>query len=244
MYSLTRGNVSPVRMNLGIRSISAVVRPLLSWGAPVGVLVAVLLIGHATSPQHPAPPRHALLAQAASSKSLPASDAVLDSDRTPEPNPRRQVPPPPSAQPQAVAARVVQGAGRPKLAAAPATPPQVAVGTGQWGLINQDRQAAGLAPLQWSPCLANVATGQAARMAAQGYISHANGRSLDLGCHLGPLASESIGFQGGGVNDAAMNAWFMADPPHRANIMGPYHYVGVAWVVASNGTAYLAVEFG
>jgi uncharacterized protein YkwD len=110
-------------------------------------------------------------------------------------------------------------------------------------LINQDRQAAGLAPLQWSACLANVATGQAARMAAQGYISHANGRSLDLGCHLGPLASESIGFQGGGINDAAMNAWFMGDPPHRANIMGPYHYVGVAWVIAPNGTAYLAVEF-
>ncbi|HKV30184.1 MAG TPA: CAP domain-containing protein [Candidatus Dormibacteraeota bacterium] len=126
---------------------------------------------------------------------------------------------------------------------APAAPPQVLVGSGQMGLINQDRQAAGLAPLQWSPCLANVATGQAARMAAQGYISHANGRSLDLACHLGSRASESIGFQGGGINDAAMNAWFMGDPPHRANIMGPYHYVGVAWVTAANGTAYLAVEF-
>jgi len=111
-------------------------------------------------------------------------------------------------------------------------------------LINQDRQAAGLAPLQWSPCLANVATGQAARMAAQGYISHANGRSLDLGCRLGAGTGENIGFQGGGINDAAMNAWFMGDPPHRANILGPYHYVGVAWVLAPNGTAYLAVEFG
>jgi uncharacterized protein YkwD len=133
----------------------------------------------------------------------------------------------------------VRATVRPKPA-----PPRVAVGTGQWGLINQDRQAAGLAPLQWSPCLANVATGQAARMAAQGYISHANGRILDLACHLGSRASESIGVQGGGINDAAMNAWFMGDPPHRANIMGPYHYVGVAWVVAPNGAAYLAVEFG
>ncbi len=111
-------------------------------------------------------------------------------------------------------------------------------------MINQDRHAAGLAPLQWSPCLANVATGQAARMAAQGYISHANGRSLDLGCHLGPRTGENIGFQGGGINDAAMNAWFMGDAPHRANILGPYHFVGVAWVRAPNGTAYLAVEFG
>ncbi len=125
-----------------------------------------------------------------------------------------------------------------------APPPHAAVGTGQWGLINQDRQAAGLAPLLWNTCLANVATGQASRMAAQGYISHANGRSLDLGCHLGPRSGENIGFQGGGINDAAMNAWFMGDLPHRANILGPYHYVGVAWVLAPNGTAYLAVEFG
>ena len=29
-------------------------------------------------------------------------------------------------------------------------------------------------------------------MAAQGYISHANGRTLDLACHLGTRASESI----------------------------------------------------
>jgi len=183
-----------------------------------------------------------MLAQSASIKNLPISDSVSNSDREPEPNPRRLIPPPPatpSAQSQAMAARV-----RPKPAPAPAAPPKVTVGTGQWGLINQDRQAAGLAPLQWSPCLANVATGQAARMAAQGYISHANGRSLDLACHLGSQASESIGFQGGGINDAAMNAWFMGDPPHRANILGPYRYVGVAWVLAPNGAAYLAVEFG
>jgi uncharacterized protein YkwD len=121
---------------------------------------------------------------------------------------------------------------------------QVTIGTGQWGLINQDRASAGLPPLQWNTCLANVAIGQAQRMAAQGYISHANGRTLDLGCHLGNFASESIGVQGGGINDAAMNAWFMGDPIHRANIMGPYHWVGSAWVVAPNGAAYLAVEFG
>jgi hypothetical protein len=26
--------------------------------------------------------------------------------------------------------------------------------------------------------------------------------------------------------------------------MGPYHYVATAWVKASNGVAYIAVEFG
>ncbi len=223
---------------------------LLSWGALVGVmLLAVVAIGlttppqRATPPQHNTPPQHAVLAQSASTTSAAISDAE------PEPLARqvtRRQPQAPTAQPQAVAARMPQATLRPRPAPAPPppAPPHVAVGTGQWGLINQDRQAAGLAPLQWSPCLANVATGQAARMAAQGYISHANGRILDLGCQLGPRSGENIGFQGGGINDPGMNAWFMGDPPHRANILGPYHYVGVAWVLAPNGTAYLAVEFG
>jgi uncharacterized protein YkwD len=198
------------------------------------MLLAVIVLGHPVTHQHE------LLTQSASITRLPISYAL------PERIPRRleRSLPTPSAQPQAAAAPVVQTAVRPKPAPAPPTPAHVAVGTGQWGLINQDRQAAGLAPLQWSPCLANVASGQAARMAAQGYISHANGRTLDLGCHLGPRTGENIGFQGGGINDAAMNAWFMGDAPHRANILGPYHYVGVAWVLAPNGTAYLAVEFG
>ena len=213
------------------RSVSLLMRPLLSRGALVGVmLLAVVAIAQA------APPQHALLAQSASIR--PLSIADLRSD----PLPRRadeRPPPTPSAEAQTIVPRLPMATVRPK-----APPPHAAVGTGQWGLINQDRQAAGLAPLLWNTCLANVATGQASRMAAQGYISHANGRSLDLGCHLGPRSGENIGFQGGGINDAAMNAWFMGDPPHRANILGPYHYVGVAWVLAPNGTAYLAVEFG
>jgi uncharacterized protein YkwD len=202
------------------------------------MLLVVMAIARA------APPQHGLVAQSAAIRPLPTSDRGSD------PIPRRaddRPPPTPSAVPQAIAQPVPAATLRPKPKPKPAAvpgPAQVALGTGQWGLINQDRQAAGLAPLQWNPCLANVATGQAARMAAQGYISHANGRSLDLACHLGSRASESIGVQGGGINDAAMNAWFMGDAPHRANIMGPYNYVGVAWVLAPKGTAYLAVEFG
>ena len=36
---------------------------------------------------------------------------------------------------------------------------------------------------------------------------------------------------------------FMASPKHRANILGPFHYVGVVWVVAPSATAFIAVEF-
>jgi len=223
-------------MNLGIRPVSALMRPLLLRGALAGVMLLTAgVAGQA------APPGHALLAQSASINALPIPDSGFEAI------PRRPIGHSlfnPSVPPRVVAIQAPRATTRPKPAPAPPAPPRLAVGTGQWGLINQDRQAAGMPPLQWSPCLANVATGQAARMAAQGYISHVNGRTLDLGCHLGSQTGENIGYQGGGINDAAMNAWFMGDAPHRANILGPYHYVGVAWVVAPSGTAYLAVEFG
>jgi uncharacterized protein YkwD len=137
-------------------------------------------------------------------------------------------------------------AGTDSAAPRPAAVPlsRLAVGSGQLGLINQDRAAAGLPPLRWNACLAAIAVQNAARMAAQGYISHANGVTLDLGCRLGLKAGENVGYISSGINDAQMNAIFMASPEHRANILGPFHYVGAAWVVAPNGSAYVAVEFG
>ena len=130
----------------------------------------------------------------------------------------------------------------PRPAAVPLA--HMAVSSGQFALINQDRAAAGLPPLRWNACLAAIAVQNAARMAAQGFISHLNGVTLDLGCRLGLQAGENVGYISSGINDAQMNALFMASPEHRANILGPYHYVGTAWVVAPNGSAYVAVEFG
>jgi len=124
------------------------------------------------------------------------------------------------------------------------TPPPVATGSAQQALINQDRAQNGLPPLTWSPCLANVAIQNAQRMAAQGYISHTNGPTLDLACGLGNSAGENVGYTSAGINDAQLNTMFMNSPGHRANILNPaYHYVGTAWAVAPNGYAYIAVEF-
>lgn len=116
-------------------------------------------------------------------------------------------------------------------------------GSTQQLLINRDRAAAGRAPLTWSGCLATVAVANARRMVAQGYISHTNGPWQDLGCRLGAQAGENVGWWSAGVDDAQLNAMFMASADHRANIMGPYHYVATAWAVAPNGYAYIAVEF-
>jgi uncharacterized protein YkwD len=203
-----------------------------SRGALAGAIL-VIAIGILQA----APTQRQLVAQSASITQFPVS--------LPQSGPRPDrlkilLPPPPTPQPRQVA---ILPPRKPTPAPPPHAPLRVAPGTGQWGLINQDRQRAGLAPLQWSDCLASIAKQQAARMASQGYISHTNGRILDLGCHLGTRTGENIGFQSGSIDDAAMNAWFMGDAPHRANILGPYRYVGVAWVWG-RGTAYLAVEFG
>jgi uncharacterized protein YkwD len=119
----------------------------------------------------------------------------------------------------------------------------------QQALINQDRARYGLRPLAWSPCLASIAYSNAVRMANQGYISHTNGPTRDLGCHLGNHAGENVGYWSGGnltqvQLDYKLNTMFMNSPDHRANILSPYyHYVGTAWKTGANGAHYIAVEF-
>jgi uncharacterized protein YkwD len=142
---------------------------------------------------------------------------------------------------------------RPAIPTPPPTPPPappaaparaaIVIGSTQQALINADRSSHGLGPLSWSGCLNSVAVANARRIAAQGYLSHTNGPNVDLTCGLGHQAGENIGWYSGGVNDSWMNSKFMASPEHYANIMGPYHYVATAWVVASNGYGYIAVEF-
>ena len=149
---------------------------------------------------------------------------------TPDPSP---TPPPPAP---ASAAPVHQ---------APTPPvPAVVVGSTQQALINQERADRGLGPLTWNACLANFARSNAARMAAQGFISHTNGPNLDLSCGLGHQAGENVGDWSAGINDSRLNSMFVASPEHLANILGPYRYVATVWVVASSGYGYIAVEFG
>jgi len=150
--------------------------------------------------------------------------------------------PSPSPSPIAAApARALVAAAPP--APRPARPPGVVTGSYQQTLINRDRAAAGLPPLTWSSCLAGVAQQQASRMAAGGTISHANGIAEDLACGLGGVAGENLGNWTGGIDDVQLNSMFMASAEHRANILGSFRYVGTCWVLAPDGTAYLAVEF-
>lgn len=127
----------------------------------------------------------------------------------------------------------------------PSTSTAIVVRTTQQRLINQDRARYGLAPLTWSSCLYNVAAYEAAHLAQPGVaFRHYDGVTRDLGCRLGRQVGENIGWYSGGVNDTWMNNAFMASAEHKANILGPYRYVATAWAVRSDGTAFIAVEFG
>jgi uncharacterized protein YkwD len=163
---------------------------------------------------------------------------------TAQPSPTATPTPKPAAKP--VAKPPIR---KPAAAPRPAVAASFVIGSTQQALINQDRARYGLAPLRWSSCLASIAYSNAVRMASQGYISHTNGATRDLGCRLGYHAGENVGYwSGGGLTqgqlDSKLNTMFMNSPGHRANILGPYyHYVGTAWRTAPNGAHYIAVEF-
>lgn len=210
----------------------------LSWIAGTVVIVA-LATGATSAVASHSNPKSSLAAAKTPLKFGP-NDLVYANDPTPQrmiprPSPDPTPPPPPAAAPAAPA----RSAPPP-----PPRPPAIVIGSTQQALINQDRARNGLGPLTWNSCLAGVARSNAARMAAQGFISHANGPNVDLTCGLGRQAGENVGDWSAGVNDAQLNSMFVASPEHLANILGPYHYVASAWVVGSNGYGYIAVEFG
>ena len=204
-----------------------------------GLLLAVALAAGLTTLAQRLSDRPALSAARQQVAVSPTPWVEVDDPAPPRIIPHHSIKPSPIA--PATAAPTAPPA--PVVYSAPPPPPAVVVESTQQALINRDRAANGLGPLTWSSCLYSVAVSNARRIAAQGYLSHTNGPQLDLSCGLGHQAGENIGYWTAGINDAQLNTMFMNSPEHRANILGPYHYVATAWVVASNGYGYIAVEF-
>jgi uncharacterized protein YkwD len=118
----------------------------------------------------------------------------------------------------------------------------VLVGSRQQELTNQARAARGLQPLSWSSCLAQVAAGHALEMADASRIYHGQGVKQDMACDLGSRQTgENVGETSGGAADQRVFDGFMASSGHRA---GPYRFIGTAWVIGTDATGYLSVEFG
>lgn len=209
---------------------------VLSWVAGV-ILVAVVSIATAAVLRYQNESAHTLTAANAPSAVSYMGSSVIDTRADHHLSRPR---PDPSSIPTSTPAPPHQGAP-----VHPVAGPSIVIGSTQQALINRDRAAAGLGPLTWSSCLYNVAASNASRLSRQGWVQpyHTNGVSVDLGCRLGNQAGENVGYWSAGVNDTQLNAMFMNSAAHHANIMGPYHYVATAWVVAPNGCAYMAVEF-
>lgn len=208
-----------------------------SWLGGFVIVLAIATGGVATVMHRNSNPAHTLTAV----RHAVAADTYLGAQDPPDPKTHRREPDPtpPPAEPVAAAA-----APAPAPAPAPRpAPPALVVNSTQQALINQDRAANGLGPLNWNGCLYNVAAANAQRIAAQHYLSHTNGPNVDLTWGLGRQAGENVGYWSAGVNDTQINTLFMNSPEHRANILGPYHYVATAWVIGSDGRGYIAVEF-
>ena len=114
-------------------------------------------------------------------------------------------------------------------------------------LANQQRTAAGLAPLVEHPSLATAAQGQSMDQARRDTMSHAGSNGSNAGQRI---AFMGFRWSSWGENVAAgqptsgdvMDAW-MNSPGHRANILSPsFTVIGVAAVASADGTIYWTMD--
>jgi uncharacterized protein YkwD len=113
--------------------------------------------------------------------------------------------------------------------------------------MNQDRAAAGLAPLAWDGQLGPLAQSTAARIAGAGALLH-----TDLGAviHLPYMAGwrtlgENLSWNSGVPSAGAVEDQWMASAAHRANILsGGFNRVGVGTAQDANGRLWVVAEFG
>lgn len=130
-------------------------------------------------------------------------------------------------------------------------------------LINRDRQANGLSPVEWDESAAQAAMAHAEDMAAQNYFSHWNtqgwGPDVRYGLAGGTdVIRENVAAQWRRYDDgrpAPIDDWpalirdvqagLMNSPGHRANILDPHHtHVGVGiGYNAQTGETRIAQEF-
>lgn len=99
-------------------------------------------------------------------------------------------------------------------------------------LVNQERQANGLAPLSYSPDLNNGASLQAQENAACQCASHG-------GQHY--ASAENVA-----VSPSASDAFqqWLGSSPHRANMLNPsYTQLGVGYAIGGDGTGYYVLNF-
>jgi uncharacterized protein YkwD len=114
-----------------------------------------------------------------------------------------------------------------------------------YSLVNNERAAHGLGPLNWNDQLGRVAQGWSQHMAAVGSMSHQNLDAVlrsPAGAGLSALA-ENVFAGGCGMSARQMHQAWMNSPSHRANILGSFSDIGIG-VACNGGALFAAQEFG
>lgn len=106
--------------------------------------------------------------------------------------------------------------------------------------INSARTAAGLPPVAWDPCLADVAEQDAARVAAGGTLLTTASTLAAAACAPGSTPVHVAAYWPS-PDDAAVTGVLLGDPVHHAELLGPYREMGAAWV-RGGGTWYLVID--
>jgi uncharacterized protein YkwD len=115
------------------------------------------------------------------------------------------------------------------------------------GAVNQDRAAAGLAPLTWDRQLGPYAASWANHLAATGTLTHTDLNALIRLPYMTGWRSlgENLLVGPGNLGGAAAEDLWMNSAGHRANILNPsFNYIGVAGVRDSSGRLWVVAEFG
>lgn len=110
-------------------------------------------------------------------------------------------------------------------------------------LTNNDRAANGLPPLQMASAAVDVAQAWANYLAATRSLVHNPNYVSQMSAAVGgqwTQVGENIGYA---QSAAQLEPMFMSSPPHRANILGPYNYVGVGSAYDSAGNLWVVLDF-
>jgi uncharacterized protein YkwD len=114
------------------------------------------------------------------------------------------------------------------------------------GAVNQDRAAAGLAPLAWDKQLGILAGAWANHLAATGTIQHTDlGGVMNLPYMRGWWTMGENLLVGGAMSGGAAEDAWMNSSGHRANILNPnFNHIGVAATRDASGRWWYVAEFG
>lgn len=112
-------------------------------------------------------------------------------------------------------------------------------------LVNEERRARGLEPLEWDERLAEAARSWSSRMAERGSLEHQDADELLERAHGLVGVGENI-FRGSGpIPASTVHVGWMRSDGHRANVLRPgFDRLGVGFVCTDDGQVFATQRFG